>query len=59
MMDLGIESNVLGDIKWSFLGTQSNAKAERLKKLGWKPYRPSLFDSLEKDIDASMNKPEN
>jgi nucleoside-diphosphate-sugar epimerase len=50
-----IENKFLGDFKWSVLGTQSNAKAERLRKLGWKPHQPSLFDSLEEDVDASIN----
>jgi nucleoside-diphosphate-sugar epimerase len=50
-----IENKFLGDFKWSLLGTQSNAKAERLRKLGWKPHQPSLFDSLEKDVESSIN----
>jgi nucleoside-diphosphate-sugar epimerase len=50
-----IDKNFLGNFKWSILGTQTNAKAERLRKLGWKPHRPSLFDSLEKDVEVSIN----
>jgi nucleoside-diphosphate-sugar epimerase len=52
--DNEIEEKFLGDIKWSFIGTQSSAKADRLRKLGWKPHGPSLANSLEQDIKTFL-----
>ena len=33
------------------IGSQSNSNAERIRKLGWKPHQPSLFDSVEEQVD--------
>jgi nucleoside-diphosphate-sugar epimerase len=46
-----------GKDSWYVVGTQSNSKAERIRKLGWKPHRPSLFDSVEEQADALINNP--
>lgn len=51
-----IESSLLGGYTNFALASQSNSKAERVRKLGWKPYRPSLFDSVEEQVDAFLNK---
>ncbi|CAF0923194.1 unnamed protein product [Rotaria sordida] len=44
--------------RW-FLGTQSNATAQRLRKLGWKPYRPSVLDAIEQEVDATISENKN
>jgi nucleoside-diphosphate-sugar epimerase len=54
-----VESSLWGKYSWFVVGSQSNSNAERVRKLGWKPHRPSLFDSVEEQIDASLNNPEN
>jgi nucleoside-diphosphate-sugar epimerase len=36
---------------WQIVGSQSDSKAERIRKLGWKPHRPSVFDSIEEQVD--------
>ncbi len=33
------------------IGSQSNSNAERIRKLGWKPHQPNLFDSVEEQVD--------
>ena len=54
-----IEADVWGKYSWILVGSQSNCKAERVRKLGWKPHRPSLFDSVEEQVDAlNTNKKE-
>jgi nucleoside-diphosphate-sugar epimerase len=50
-----VESNLLDIYSWLVLGSQANSKAERVRKLGWKPHRPSLFDSVEEQVDALIN----
>lgn len=50
-----VESSLWGEFSWYILGSQSNAKGERLKKLGWKPHRPTIFESVEEQVDALMN----
>jgi nucleoside-diphosphate-sugar epimerase len=52
-----VESSLWGEFSWRVVGSQSNSKAERVRKLGWKPHRPSLFDSVEEQIDALLNNP--
>jgi len=52
-----VESNLWGKRSWFIVGSQSNSKAERVRKLGWKPHRPSLFDSVEEQVDALINNP--
>ena len=44
--------NPYGWIGW---GSQSNSTAARIRKLGWKPRQPSLFDSTEEQVDATIN----
>jgi hypothetical protein len=44
-----------GKDSWYLVGSQSNSRSERIRKLGWKPYRPSLFDSVEEQTDALIN----
>lgn len=34
------------------LGSQSSSKAERIRKLGWKPCRATIFDSVDEQVDA-------
>jgi hypothetical protein len=46
-----IESALFGPLSW-IVGSQSNSKAERLRKLGWKPHQPNLFDTVEEEVDA-------
>jgi nucleoside-diphosphate-sugar epimerase len=48
------ESNPFGPFSW-FIGSYANSKAERLPKLGWKPHRPNLLDSLEEEVDILNN----
>lgn len=42
-----------------FLGTQSSATAQRLRKLGWKPHRPNMLDTIEQEVDAAISKNKN
>jgi len=53
-----IESALFGPFSW-VLGCQSNSKAERLAKLGWKPHRPNMLDSIEEQVDALLNDEKN
>ena len=46
-----IEGALFGPLSW-FVGSQSNSKAERLRKLGWKPHQINLFDTVEEQVDA-------
>ncbi|CAF4066966.1 unnamed protein product, partial [Adineta steineri] len=41
-----VKSDPFGPFSW-FVASYSNSKSERLRKMGWKPHRPSLLDSLE------------
>jgi len=47
-----VENNLLDIYSWFLFGSQANSKAERVRKLGWNPHRPSLFDSVEEQVDA-------
>ncbi|UJR12845.1 hypothetical protein I4U23_017019 [Adineta vaga] len=38
-----------------FFGSQSSATAQRLRKLGWKPYRPCILDTIEQQIDTLIS----
>jgi nucleoside-diphosphate-sugar epimerase len=49
-----VASNPFGPFSW-FVGSYSNSKAERLRKMGWKPHRPNLLDSLEEEVDHALN----
>ncbi|CAF1386719.1 unnamed protein product [Adineta steineri] len=53
-----IESALFGPFSW-VLGCQSNSKAERLAKLGWKPHRPNMIDCIEEQVDAILNDTKN
>jgi nucleoside-diphosphate-sugar epimerase len=44
-----VESSLFGIYSWFIAGSQSNSKAERIRKLGWKPHRPSVLDSVLKN----------
>ncbi|CAF1519015.1 unnamed protein product [Didymodactylos carnosus] len=48
-----------GRFSFLALASQSNCKAERIRKLGWKPHRPSLFDSVEEQVDALIKDAKN
>ncbi|CAF1650290.1 unnamed protein product, partial [Didymodactylos carnosus] len=48
-----IEGALFGPFSW-VLGCQSNSKAQRLAKLGWKPHRPNMLDSIEEQVDALL-----
>ncbi|UJR08018.1 hypothetical protein I4U23_012296 [Adineta vaga] len=50
-----VEDNLWGKESWYAVGSQSNSKADRLRKLGWKPHQRSLFDSVEEQVDALIN----
>ena len=50
-----VESNIYGIYSWFVAGSESNSKAERVRKLGWNPHHPSLLDSIEEQIDAILN----
>ncbi|CAF1039333.1 unnamed protein product [Rotaria magnacalcarata] len=50
-----VESSLWGKYSWYILGSQSNSKAERIRKLGWKPHRQNIFDSVEEQVDALTN----
>lgn len=54
-----VESSLWGKFSWYVVGSQSNSKAERIRKLGWKPHRPSVFDSVEEQVDASLESSKN
>jgi nucleoside-diphosphate-sugar epimerase len=47
-----VENNLLDIYSWFLFGSQANSKAERVRKLGWNPHCPSLFDSVEEQVDA-------
>ncbi|CAF3953243.1 unnamed protein product [Rotaria sp. Silwood1] len=47
-----VKNSPFGIYGWFYLGSQSNSTAERVRKLGWKPHRSSIFDSVEEQIDA-------
>jgi len=53
-----VESALFGPLSW-LLGSQSNSKAERLRKLGWKPHQPNIFDSVEEQVNALINDTKN
>ena len=50
-----VESALGNPFGWLGLASQANSKAERIRKLGWKPHRPSLFDSVEEQVNALIN----
>jgi nucleoside-diphosphate-sugar epimerase len=50
-----VESALVGPLSWLVVGSQSNCKAGRVRQLGWNPHRPSLFDSVEEQVDALIN----
>ena len=52
--DNEIDNKIFGELTWSLIGTQSSAKADRLRKLGWKPYRPNLANSIEQDVNIIL-----
>ena len=54
-----VESSLWGKFSWYVVGSQSNSKAERIRKLGWKPHRPSLFDSVEEQVDVLVEDSKN
>ncbi|CAF1266581.1 unnamed protein product, partial [Didymodactylos carnosus] len=47
------ESALFGPFSW-ILGFQSNSRAQRLAKLGWKPHRPNMLHSIEEQVDAAL-----
>ncbi|CAF4626311.1 unnamed protein product [Rotaria sp. Silwood1] len=53
--DNEVESSLRGTSSWFLMGSQANSKAERIRKLGWKPYRPSLFDSVDEQVDVLID----
>ena len=53
--DNEVEDALWGSNSWTALGSQSNCKAERIRKLGWKPHRPNVLDSIEEQVDALIN----
>ena len=53
--DNEVESSLCGKASWYLVGSQSNSKAERVRKLGWQPHRPNIFDSVEEQVNAIMN----
>ncbi|CAF0815060.1 unnamed protein product [Adineta steineri] len=57
--DNEVEDALWGSASWRGLGSQSNSKAERLRKLGWKPHRANLFDSVEEQVDVLINQTKN
>ena len=57
--DNEVEDALLGRFSWLVVGSQSNSKAERLRKLGWKPHRPSVFESVEEQLDTLMKETKN
>ena len=50
-----VENALIGSFSWIALSSQSNCKAERLTKLGWKPHRPSILDSIEEQVDVLLS----
>ena len=50
-----VDSAIEGPFPRQVVGSQSNSTAQRIRKLGWKPHRPSLLDSVEEQIDALNN----
>jgi nucleoside-diphosphate-sugar epimerase len=50
-----VENALGGPFGWLIVGSHSNSKAERIRKLGWKPHQPSLLDSIEEQVDALVN----
>jgi nucleoside-diphosphate-sugar epimerase len=50
-----VESSLIGKWTWWVVASQSNSKAERVRKFGWKPHRPNLLDSVEEHVDALLN----
>jgi nucleoside-diphosphate-sugar epimerase len=50
-----VKNNLLDIYSWFVLGSEANSKAERVRKLGWNPHRPSLFDCVEEQVDALIN----
>ncbi|CAF3814976.1 unnamed protein product [Adineta steineri] len=50
-----VESSLWGKDSWYVVGSESNSKAERVRKLGWKPHQPSLLDSVEEQADFLIN----
>jgi hypothetical protein len=50
-----VESNLFDIYSWLLFGSQANSKAERVRKLGWNPYRPSLFDSVEEQVNILID----
>jgi nucleoside-diphosphate-sugar epimerase len=54
-----VESALIGPLSWLAVGSQSNCKAGRVRQLGWNPHRPSLFDSVEEQVDALINETKN
>jgi nucleoside-diphosphate-sugar epimerase len=57
--DEEVENALFGIFSWGALGSQSNSKAERLRKLGWNPHRPNVLDSIEEQVDALINDTKN
>jgi nucleoside-diphosphate-sugar epimerase len=53
-----VKNDPFGPFSW-FVASYSNSKAERLRKMGWKPHRPNLLDSLEEEVDALNNDEKN
>jgi nucleoside-diphosphate-sugar epimerase len=53
-----VESDPFGPFSW-FVASYSNSKAERLRKMGWKPHRPNLLDSFEEEVDVLNNDAKN
>lgn len=53
------EAALFGPSSWIWLASQANSKADRLRKLGWKPHRASLFDSIEEQLDAFIEEDKN
>jgi nucleoside-diphosphate-sugar epimerase len=50
-----VESNLFDIYSWLLFGSQANSKAERVRKLGWNPHRPSLFDSVEEQVNILID----
>jgi nucleoside-diphosphate-sugar epimerase len=53
--DNEVEDAFFGPVSWLALGSQANSKAERLRKLGWKPHRSGVLESIEEQVDACIN----
>ena len=50
-----VESSLFGTYSWFIAGSQSNSKVEGIRKLGWKPHRPSVLDSVAEQTDALID----